>query len=104
MEKQLTPKQTRQFDAAWKDIDENFDWKKVHSVMKYVQWEWRSANGVPSLEQIKEQAKRLLRQLIGEGKRITGIGTGGLYVQRINCESGSTVYEIVFELTSWETQ
>lgn len=104
MEKQLTPKQIKQFDAAWKDIDDNFDWGKVHRVMKYVQWEWHSAHGVPRLEQIKEQAKSLLRYLIGEGKSISAIGTGGLYVQRTRGENGGKVYELSFVLTSWETQ
>lgn len=103
MHKPLTPKQQQQFDAAWKDLEENFEWKKVQRVMKYVGWEWHATKGVPNVEQIKELAKSLLRQLIQERGRFTGVGTGGLYASQFKNELGGKSYKLSFVLTSWET-
>ena len=104
MDKSLTPKQQQQFDAAWEELEEGFEWKKVQRVMKYVGWKWHATKGVPNVEQIKELAKSLLRRLIQERGKLTGVGTGGLYVVRTKNECGGVAYELSFVLTSWETQ
>ena len=42
------------------DIIENFKFDKVQSVMEFLDWQW-AGEGVPTIESLKETAKRLLR-------------------------------------------
>lgn len=49
------------------DIMNNFDFKKVHSVMVLMNWQWYSSiskTGVPALREIKKTAKRLLNDAL----------------------------------------
>lgn len=56
-------------------IMENFDFERVHKVMDMLEWRWVSAkNGVPSVEELKKEAKRLLVSSCSEK---TQISTGG---------------------------
>lgn len=61
-------------------VMENFDFNKVHDVMSYLDWDWIGCGegekcGVPSVEKIKEEARRLL---IDAAYEKTTIATGGL--------------------------
>ena len=52
-----------------------FDFEKVEKTMEALNWKWGGAEeGVPTIGEIKTQARRLLTQAITE--RVT-IGTGG---------------------------
>jgi hypothetical protein len=52
-----------------------FDFEKVAKTMEALNWKWFGAEeGVPTISEIKTQARRLLTQAIKE--RVT-IGTGG---------------------------
>jgi hypothetical protein len=66
------------------DIMNNFDFKKVHSVMVLMNWQWYSSiskTGVPALREIKKTAKRLLNDALicsRENKNVDiEISTGG---------------------------
>ena len=41
------------------DIIENFDFKRVHSVMEHLNWKWID-KGVPSIDDLKDTARHLL--------------------------------------------
>ena len=61
-------------------VMKDFDFYKVHKVMSYLAWDWIGCgeggkNGVPSVERIKEEARRLL---IDAAYEKTNIATGGL--------------------------
>lgn len=47
----------------WKEIKENFDWKKVRKAMKQIGGEYIEEDGVdvPSVKRLKETAKRLVK-------------------------------------------
>ena len=67
----LPPKLRNKID----DIMENFDFERVHKVMDMLEWRWGSAkNGVPSVEELKKEAKRLLVSACVEKNHIS---TGG---------------------------
>jgi hypothetical protein len=57
------------------NIMKNFDFEKVHTIMKNLDWKWAfSSNGVPTVEEIKTEAHRLLVEACEEE---TYISTGG---------------------------
>lgn len=46
-----------------KEIMDNFDFEKVHRVMRALGWEWRDF-GTPTIEEIKKVAEELLNDTI----------------------------------------
>lgn len=59
------------------DIMDNFDFNKVHDVMKMLKWQWglsTTNDKVPSVEELEDEARRLLVDACCEK---TNISTGG---------------------------
>lgn len=57
------------------DILEDFNFQKVHDVMKQLDWKWAMTKyGVPTLDELKSEAKRLLIDACVEK---TCVATGG---------------------------
>lgn len=59
------------------DILKNFDFERVHSIMKMLDWKWAMVNhdnGIPSVDELKAEAKRLL---IAAATERTQVATGG---------------------------
>lgn len=53
-----------------------FDFKKVHDIMNFLDWTWAfTSNGVPTVEEIKREAEKILVDACEEE---TNIATGGL--------------------------
>ena len=60
------------------NIMENFDFDKVQSVMDYLDWKWvGTKNGIPTIDEIRDEAKRML---IDAAFEETPISCGGLKV------------------------
>lgn len=60
------------------NIMENFDFDKVHSVMDYLDWKWfGTKNGIPTIDEIEDEAKRML---IDAAFEETTISCGGFKV------------------------
>lgn len=48
------------FEAHWEEIERNFDFGRVHSVMVFLNWKWRGAHlerYIPSVQRLKESAR-----------------------------------------------
>jgi hypothetical protein len=74
----MTEKQQNAID----EIMDWFDFEKVAKVMSFLEWKWISAEeGVPSVGEIRQQARKLLKQVI---EQKTTIATGGLRVTYYN--------------------
>ena len=57
------------------NILKNFDFEKVHAIMKGLDWKWAFAkDGIPSVEELKDEAYRILIMACEEE---THISTGG---------------------------
>jgi hypothetical protein len=57
------------------EIMDHFNFDKVAKVMTFLEWKWISAeDGIPSVGEIRQSARRLLKDAI---KNKTTIGTGG---------------------------
>ena len=60
-----------------KDILKNFDFERVHSIMNALDWKWamvKHDNGIPSVDELKAEAKRLL---LAAATEKTQVATGG---------------------------
>lgn len=77
--KEITEK-TKEKSLLDRYIDEildYFDFDRVHTVMKALDWGWATCNNkVPSIEELKENAKYLLREA---WERKSSVATGGFY-------------------------
>lgn len=62
------------------DILNNFDFQKVHNVMTYLNWRWVHAkNGVPTIDELKGEATRLLTTACIERNCISTGGFRAVY-------------------------
>lgn len=91
-------------DKQCEEIFENFDWNKVHKVMVCVDWRWGWNNQIPTILEMQEKAKELLKTSFERceknGKYTTG--TGGFDATVVS-EDGFKTAELKFVLTQWET-
>lgn len=72
--------------AKVQDIMEDFDFQKVHDVMEQLDWKWAmSKNGVPTIDEMKHEAKRLLIDACVER---TCVSTGGFRAVYEECSQG----------------
>lgn len=70
------------------DIMEDFNFQKVHDVMEQLDWKWAmSKYGVPTVEEMKAEAKRLLIDACVER---TCVATGGFRAVYEDDEPGGT--------------
>ena len=68
------------------NIMEDFDFKKVHNVLEQLDWKWTSTKpGVPTIDEMKCEAKRLLIDACIEK---TCIATGGFRAVYEECSQG----------------
>lgn len=81
-------------------IMENFDFEDVHEVMVQFKWTWASAGGVPTVEQIKDEAAKLLWDLVNATDYDT-VATGGFEARKDFSEYDDPFIELKFVLTEW---
>lgn len=76
IEKRLTHEE---LESQAESIMNNFDFERVHKHMKAVDHKWYMSGEmlVPSLDQIRWQARSLLTQAIWSSEECTNMGTGG---------------------------
>jgi hypothetical protein len=94
----VKPDQRRVIDRIWADIEENFDWDRLWVAMDAVGWRWAisEGGGVPSISELKREAKRLVYTAYGER---TFIATGGFEAEYSE-EYGTVSLRFVFG--EWE--
>lgn len=99
------PKPKQDIDSQIKDILNNFDFERVHEVMKLLNWQWYSSNTedkVPSYGELVMQAQSLLQQAVKGLSKEQGnyfsTGTGGFNAIAIRCDDGYIVVELQFNI------
>ena len=68
----------KSFDFLIEKIFKSFDFKKVYKVMKALDWHWHIHDenyGIPRIDTLKKEARRLLFEVYEQGKG--SISTGG---------------------------
>jgi len=86
------------------EIMENFDFKKVHNVMEFLDWKWASsttADAVPSIDEIKDEAARLLWDVVNDPENEV-IATGGLRVTKDFSDYRHPFISLEFVLEEWD--
>ncbi|CAB4159437.1 hypothetical protein UFOVP699_173 [uncultured Caudovirales phage] len=58
-----------------------FDFQKVHDYMTSVDWKWRDE--VPSMEELRFTAARLLGEAVEDPQEVVSMGTGGFRVYKL---------------------
>ena len=58
-----------------------FDFAKVHNAMLAVGWSWLG-EGVPTIEELKSEAERLMRGLLAGPENVRSTECGGLFVRK----------------------
>lgn len=87
------------------NIMDNFDFSRVASTMKYLNWQWvYSDTGVPEEPELRQTARRYLNQVhdyaTAQGRKYT-MATGGFVYSYDPQYSEMT---LTFELTGWSSQ
>ena len=89
------------FKEQVNDIMKNFDFVKVQKVMEHMKWGWAVGGSfdsgllkVPTIEELKSEAYRLLKDCYLEPTSRWMISTGGL---RVNKDDGYLQLEFVLE-------
>lgn len=89
----------KQFEAI-ESIMDNFDFDKVQKVMEFLNWKWVSTeNGIPSVQELRSQARRLIKEAIEEKVRIA---TGGFRVDYFYEDEGYV--ELSFIVDQWSSE
>jgi len=76
----------KSFDFLIEKVFKSFDFKKVYTVMKALDWHWHIHDenyGIPRVDTIRKEAKRLLSEAYKNGKG--SISSGGFSA---GCEDG----------------
>ena len=71
----MTESGKKSYQTMVEEILSNFNFEKVHRTMQYLDWQWAKLGGVPKVDDLQKEARRLLESLENE----PGVkGTGGL--------------------------
>lgn len=87
-------------EAEWQRIEtiiDNFDFDKVHIAMVALKWTWAySSSGIPSLIELKHEARRLLKDVLLSPSSV--ICCGGFRARK----DSDGVLSLAFEIDSFE--
>ncbi len=95
------------------DIMDNFNFAQVRKAMEALNWKWATSNGVPTMDELRDQAERLLRgaakSRLGDFKRShweLGIinGTGGFQATAFcdKTKTRITGLDLKFVVSEWD--
>jgi hypothetical protein len=62
-------------------IIDRFDFKTIHEYMKSVEWKWHDE--VPTIDDLKRTAARLLVEAMTDSQDVVSMGTGGFRVYKL---------------------
>jgi hypothetical protein len=102
----------KDLDYMIRDIMNNFDFDRVYEAMDALDWRWRGE--IPSIEVLKDEAKRLLRgaskSRLGDFKDshhdVPIINGCGGFEARAYCDEDKTkivMLDLVFVVSSWDS-
>ena len=69
----FTLKRSEHIDA----IINNFDFEKVNKVMNFLNWTWFFSTTCPTIDELKQEAKRILNEICDSEDDTIAISTGG---------------------------
>ena len=81
-------------------IMDNFDFEKVHDTMLALDWRWASIGDVPTVEEIEDEAARLLWDVVNADDYDV-IATGGLEASKDFSDYNDPFIQLRFTLEEW---
>lgn len=87
----------RQQDAL-DDLLDYFDFEKVRKVMELLDWQWARINRVPEAFEIRQSARKLIKQAIEDR---SSMATGGLWVDYSEEDNGDIFIDLSFKVEHW---
>ena len=91
------------------EILDNFDFEKCHKVMTFLDWKWFQTNSVPTIGEMRGNARNLIRDCVKGLFLQTSITkeysveTGGFVVNAYQSYPGDKVYlSLRFSVSSWD--
>lgn len=85
------------------NVFDNFDFERVKKTMDALNWQWayaKSENGVPTLDEIKAEAARLMWDCANMDDDV--IATGGFRVEKDFSDPNDPWMRLTFEVTDWD--
>lgn len=93
----MRPELSKEMGELVDEVLDEFDFEKVHRTMKALEWTWHDTDGVPTIGDLRRQARELLQDLLKHNHHC--VGTGGLFAYRMADTVG-----LRFEVTSYEVE
>lgn len=81
------------------DILDEFDFGKVEQVMEHLNWVWYNSEDVPTLGQLRKQARSLMKECMKHEEYT--VATGGFWVQKRTFD-GEPFYRLMFVVSEWD--
>lgn len=79
------------------NILDEFDFGRVHKAMVALNWQWHNVDGVPTIGDLRRNARNLLID-VTQGNYVM-VGSGGFFAYK-----DAEVLGLRFEVTSYETE
>lgn len=86
------------FEEHWTEIEENFDWERVRSVMQFLDWTWRGSPTPPTITDLKLCAMERCQTVF---RTDTSVSRSGGFVAEYHKEGDYLT--LTFALDMWET-
>lgn len=86
-------------DIAIETILHEIDFEKIHAYMTLVGWDYQDT-GVPSIDELKNVARRLLQNLMAN-KSFKSFSSGGFNAKRMN-DGDDEIISLSFTIESYE--
>ncbi len=94
----ITDRNKEQCIDVLNDVFDNFNFDRVHRVMDALEWEWATIGDVPTVEQIKEEASRLMWDCANID--VDCMASGGFRVEKdFTCDPWM---RLSFEVEDWD--
>lgn len=101
----------RTIDDQINEIIINFDFKKVYNVMRFLDWTWYGYKSSPTVDMLKEAAKKRLRNVYQltldsnykESHYVSSGGLRGVCTKYLKNDEDIFVFELHFDCVNWDS-
>ena len=98
---ELEPKH---YDTIMDCLDE-FNFERVHNVMKYLNWTWSDIKGVPEITDLRKSCRKYLQAVVRGALENSGFyitATGGFRYEAKLYEDGFLWLRMSFSIEDWD--
>ncbi len=99
--------EAKHYDTIMDCLDE-FDFEKVHTVMKYLNWTWSDVKGVPEITDLRKHCRKYLQEVVRgalEREKEGGqyiMASGGFRFESKVYPDGFLWLRMSFDIADWD--